>query len=119
MAQTQGKETLKITGSVDGNSLAYGGKVSFLTMKYERAIDKIQANTVALGYVEKYNVTYTFISATEGKNLPNEIIEKQPQDKFNVENGAKEQLEKYADVKVDGGVWKFRNWYVEKEIQQK
>lgn len=116
LSKTDGETTLKITGYIKGNSMAYAGKLSWLTLSSENEIKKVPSNTIALGYTtEKYNVIYSFISGTTGKDLPIEIIEKQPQDKFNVENGTKETLPKYDDVKVEGGTWKFRNWYVEKE----
>ncbi|MBF1053716.1 MAG: hypothetical protein HXL14_02415 [Parvimonas sp.] len=115
LADTEGETTLKIKGYIQGNTMVNAGRISFLTLSDEEEIKRVDANTIALGYtIEKYNVTFTFISGTEGKDLPAEVAEKQPADKFGIENGVKETLENFADVKVDGGTWKFKGWSVDK-----
>ena len=115
LADTEGETTLKIKGYIQGNTMVNAGRISFLTLSHEEEIKRVDANTIALGYtIEKYNVTFTFISGTEGKDLPAEVAEKQPADKFGIENGVKETLENFADVKVDGGTWKFKGWSVDK-----
>ena len=115
LADTEGETTLKIKGYIQGNTMVNAGRISFLTLSDEEEIKRVDANTISLGYtIEKYNVTFTFISGTEGKDLPAEVAEKQPADKFGIENGVKETLENFADVKVDGGTWKFKGWSVDK-----
>ncbi len=60
---------------------------------------------------EKYKVMFEFISVTEDKEIPAEVMAKKPADKSDVENGTKINLENYEDVKVEGGTWKFVGWY--------
>ena len=60
---------------------------------------------------EKYKVIFEFISVTEDKEIPAEVMAKKPADKSDVENGTKINLENYEDVKVEGGTWKFVGWY--------
>ncbi|MBF1307630.1 MAG: hypothetical protein HXM94_07640 [Parvimonas micra] len=59
---------------------------------------------------EKYDVTFTFKSITPGKELADEVKAKTPANKLGVENETVIFLEKYADVKVEGGTWKFVKW---------
>ena len=60
---------------------------------------------------EKYKVMFEFISVTEDKEIPAEVMAKKTADKSDVENGTKINLENYEDVKVEGGTWKFVGWY--------
>ena len=60
---------------------------------------------------EKYKVMFEFISVTEDKEIPAEVMAKKPADKSDVENGTKINLKNYEDVKVEGGTWKFVGWY--------
>ena len=59
---------------------------------------------------EKYDVTFTFKSITPGKELADEVKAKTPANKLGVENGTVIFLEKFADVKVIDGTWKFVKW---------
>ncbi|WP_462361619.1 SHIRT domain-containing protein [Parvimonas micra] len=59
---------------------------------------------------EKYDVTFTFKSITPGKELADEVKAKTPANKLGVENETVIFLEKYADVKVIDGTWKFVKW---------
>ena len=61
---------------------------------------------------EKYDVTFTFKSETPGKELADEVKAKTPANQLGVANGTVIPLEKFADVKVEGGTWKFRYWYL-------
>ncbi len=65
--------------------------------------------------VGKYNVTYSFMSGTDGKALPNEVLNKVPENKTEVANGTSIPLKTFEDVKVEGGTWKFDRWYIENE----
>lgn len=60
--------------------------------------------------VEKYNVTFRFESATADKELPDEVKAKLPENQSGVESGTEITLEKFTDVKVEGGTWKFVGW---------
>ena len=61
---------------------------------------------------EKYNVTFHFVTLTLGKELPQEVLDKKPANQSDVPSGTVIPLPKYEDVKVEGGTWKFRYWYL-------
>ena len=61
---------------------------------------------------EKYNVTFHFVTLTLGKELPAEVLTKKPANQSDVPSGTVIPLPKYEDVKVEGGTWKFRYWYL-------
>ena len=61
---------------------------------------------------EKYNVTFHFVTLTLGKELPAEVLTKKPANQSDVPSGTVIALPKYEDVKVEGGTWKFRYWYL-------
>ena len=67
---------------------------------------------------EKFNVTFEFKSVTPGKELPDEIKAKLPPNQTDVDNGTVIPLEKYENVKVEGGTWVFNYWYIEKDGNQ-
>lgn len=118
LADTDGTDRLSVTGEVRGMAVADAGRLSFLSSRYANKINASPANTLALGYaLEKYNVIYTFISGTEGKDLPAEVIDKQPKDEFGALNNTKVALAKFEDVKVEGGTWKFKTWHTSKNDQ--
>ena len=52
---------------------------------------------------DRYSVTFSFVSGTEGKDLPAEVLGLKPADKTNVEPGTNIDLPKPANVDVAGG----------------
>ncbi|MDD6919676.1 MAG: SHIRT domain-containing protein [Eubacteriales bacterium] len=117
LADTEAEATLKISGSIAGHVVVSAGTVSqwgiTLPLKSDTAINSLESsNKLELSYLEKkYNVIYTFISGTENIDLPAEVIAKQPQDEFGILKGEEITLPKFDDVKVDGGIWKFKAWH--------
>lgn len=73
-------------------------------------------------FTDPNHATYTFVSKTEGLDLPNEILEKTPADTKNYYDGDlalnKDFVTKYDEVydSVNKGVWKFIGW--DKESQE-
>ncbi|MEB3060992.1 SHIRT domain-containing protein [Parvimonas micra] len=61
---------------------------------------------------EKYNVTFHFVTLTLGKELPTEVLTKKPANQSDLPSGTVIPLPKFEDVKVEGGTWKFRYWYL-------
>ena len=59
---------------------------------------------------DRYSVTFSFVSGTEGKDLPAEVLGLKPADKTNVEPGTNIDLPKPANVDVAGGTWYFVKW---------
>ena len=59
---------------------------------------------------DRYTVTFSFVSGTEGKDLPAEVLGLKPADKTNVEPGTNIDLPKPANVDVAGGTWYFLKW---------
>ena len=59
---------------------------------------------------DRYSVTFSFVSGTEGKDLPAEVLGLKPADKTNVEPGTNIDLPKPANVDVAGGTWYFLKW---------
>ena len=59
---------------------------------------------------DRYSVTFSFVSGTEGKDLPAEVLGLKPEDKTNVEPGTNIDLPKPANVDVAGGTWYFLKW---------
>ena len=87
-----------------------------IKLKSDTDIREVKANVLELGYVQN-SVYYKFVSGTKGKELPDEIIAKLPENKLAKDKkGALDQdkiaLSKYKDVKVSDGTWSFRTWYV-------
>ena len=68
---------------------------------------------------EKYNVTYKFESGTDGKDLPQEVMDKKPADNPNALNGSPVQIFDIEDVEVADGTWKLEGWYREVEGERK
>ena len=64
---------------------------------------------------EKYNVTFEFKSVTDGKKLPQEVLDKKPANKSDVVAGTDIVLPEFADVKVTDGTWKFVGWQLAKK----
>ena len=64
---------------------------------------------------EKYNVTFEFKSVTDGKKLPQEVLDKKPANKSDVVAGTDIELPEFADVKVTDGTWKFVGWQLAKK----
>ncbi|MEB3073535.1 SHIRT domain-containing protein [Parvimonas sp. C2] len=65
----------------------------------------------------KFKVKYRFVAVPDERELPEEVKAKLPKDKSDVEKGTKIAIQKYDDVKVDGGTWKFINWKIPKDNQ--
>ncbi len=61
---------------------------------------------------EKYNVTFHFVTLTLVKELPTEVLTKKPANQSDLPSGTVIPLPKFEDVKVEGGTWKFRYWYL-------
>ena len=59
---------------------------------------------------DRYSVTFSFVSGTEGKDLPAEVLGLKPADKTNVAPGTNIDLPKPANVDVAGGTWYFLKW---------
>ena len=112
LGKTDGATTLNITGYIKGNTVANGGKLSFLTLKSENELKKADANTIALGYFgEKYSVTPEFVSGTAGKTLPNGVLNQLPNSAIDVPTGFKYPLKTDFNPVVDnGGTWNFKKW---------
>lgn len=66
--------------------------------------------------ITKFNVTYSFISETSGKNLPNDKLPKLPK-ATNVKKGSSisAPTTKYEDIKADDGSWRFNGWKSENQ----
>lgn len=116
LAESDGADTLVVSGEVRGMAVADAGKIGSgwlsFSSRYANKITAAVSNTIAIGYTfEKYNVTYTFTSGTDGKDLPAEVASQQPQDEFGVVDETEIKLPAFADVKVDGGTWTFKTWY--------
>ena len=58
----------------------------------------------------RYKVTFSFVSETEGKDLPAEVLGLKPADKTDVEPGTNINLPKPANVDVAEGTWYFTGW---------
>ena len=68
---------------------------------------------------EKHTVFYVFESGTEGKDLPQEVMDKKPADNPNALNGSPVQIFNIEDVEVPDGTWKLEGWYREVEGERK
>ena len=69
--------------------------------------------------LEKHTVFYVFESGTEGKDLPQEVMDKKPADNLNALNGSPVQIFNIEDVEVPDGTWKLEGWYREVEGERK
>ena len=69
--------------------------------------------------LEKHTVFYVFESGTEGKDLPQEVMDKKPADNPNALNGSPVQIFNIEDVEVPDGTWKLEGWYREVEGERK
>ena len=80
--------------------------------KTEKKLEKpIATNPIKARATEnRYKVTFSFVSETEGKDLPAEVLGLKPADKTNVEPGTNIDLPKPANVDVAGGTWYFLKW---------
>lgn len=69
----------------------------------------------------EYKVTYKFTSGTPGKELPKEVTELLPKDDKTYVTGSKVKSTKPSktEVKVDGGMWKFKEFPPELTIDKK
>ena len=68
---------------------------------------------------EKYNVTYKFVSETEGTVIPQDVLDKKPADNPNALNGSPVQIFDIEDVEVADGTWKLEGWYREVDGERK
>ena len=69
--------------------------------------------------LEKHTVFYVFESGTDGKDLPQEVIDKKPADNPDALNGSPVQIFNIEDVEVPDGTWKLEGWYREVEGERK
>ena len=69
--------------------------------------------------LKKHTVFYVFESGTEGKDLPQEVMDKKPADNPNALNGSPVQIFNIEDVEVPDGTWKLEGWYREVEGERK
>ncbi len=61
--------------------------------------------------IPEFNVTYSFISGTNGKDLPNDKLPELPKaTKVKKGSSISAPTTKYEDIKVDGGKWRFNGW---------
>ena len=120
LANSNGEKTLKVNGNIKGHMFVSAGEIKkgpfTIKLKSDTDIREIKANVLELGYIQN-SVYYKFVSGTKGKELPDEIINKLPENKLaNDKKGVLDQdkiaLAKYKDVKVSDGVWSFRTWNV-------
>ena len=81
-------------------------------VKTEKKLEKpVTASPIkARAMEDRYTVTFSFVSGTEGKDLPAEVLGLKPADKTNVEPGTNIDLPKPANVDVAGGTWYFLKW---------
>lgn len=63
-------------------------------------------------YEKKYKVTYEFVSGTEGKTLPDEVMALLPAEETEKEDGAKVTPKQPTRTSVDttDGTWTFKGW---------
>lgn len=118
LASSQGQKTLQVTGSVNGHVFASAGSVNVgisIPLAADRAIDRVLANMVKVGYVlPKFKVTYEFANATPGKDLPEAVVSQVPANNADVENGFEPTFARtFDDVLVKGGIWTFKQWTVD------
>lgn len=120
LAKTNGEKTLFVNGNIKGHMFVSAGIAQMGRLKFNLASDteikETKSNDLKLGYVPN-NVYYKFVSGTKGKMLPDEIMARLPKDRLiknkdGVLDQDKVDLSAYDDVKVPGGVWTFRSWYV-------
>ena len=61
--------------------------------------------------IPEFNVTYSFMSGTNGKDLPNDKLPELPKaTKVKKGSSISAPTTKYEDIKVDGGKWRFDGW---------
>ena len=91
-----------------------GGKWKFKAWDAdEKHISKADQNfTGTWEYVDTYDVTYEFISGTEGKELPDEVLDLLPEPQTKVEEGStlKPPVPEKTEVILDDSIWTFVGW---------
>ena len=91
-----------------------GGKWKFKAWdEAEKRISKADQNfTGTWEYVDTYDVTYEFISGTEGKELPDEVLDLLPDPQTKVEEGStlKPPVPEKTEVILDDSIWTFVGW---------
>lgn len=86
------------------------GKTSGMYQKDVIEVTYIYTSTIKSN--EKYRVTHEFISGTNGRELPEEILKLLPEPIISLENGTKVQpniLDK-TKLKMKNGTWTFKGW---------
>lgn len=120
LAKSNGEKSLLVNGNIKGHMFVSAGEAKkgpfTIRLKSDTEIRQCDSNNLKLGYVPN-NVYYKFVSGTKGKVLPDEILSKLPKDRLiknkdGVLDQDKVDLSAYSDVKVHGGVWTFKTWYV-------
>ena len=71
-----------------------------------------KASGVNAGFYSGYNVTYEFVSETQDKALPQEVLDLLPRDENKYKHNAKVTAKKPEKTKIDvaDGVWKFKGY---------
>ena len=111
----ENEKKYKVHGYIEGYAVADAGEVSLpifgpYKLRGGAKFNKTLSNSVNVGYTGLYNVSYTFINETSNENLPNEVLDLQPKDEFNLGKDSVINLQKFSDVAVSDGIWKFKKW---------
>ena len=79
--------------------------------KFDEPITK--DTTIYAKWAKLFDITYEFVSGSEGKNLPesiNDLLKKIENKKYKVGETVKAPDMKFQPVKADGGTWTFEAW---------
>lgn len=89
-----------------------------LTKEFDFTKPITENTTIYAKWAKLFDITYEFVSGSEGKNLPesiNDLLKKIENKKYKVGETVKAPGMKFQPVKADGGTWTFEAWN-EKEI---
>lgn len=89
-----------------------------LTKEFDFTKPITENTTIYAKWAKLFDITYEFVSGSEGKNLPesiNDLLKKIENKKYKVGAKVKAPDIKFEPVKADGGTWTFEAWN-EKEI---
>ncbi len=101
------KQTFKATEDKDVDEINVKVGVLDATTNY-----KENYKTTVLPLTKEYNVSYEFVSGTDGVSLPDEVLALVPKDEAVYKDGdtAKAVAPEQTTVKVDGGTWTFKGY---------
>ena len=114
--QTGKKNGAKVNPTAPTQTEVYvdGGKWKFKAWdSKEKVIAGANQNFVGTWeYVNTYDVTYEFVSGTEGKELPDEVLDLLPDPQTKVEEGStlKPPVPERTEVILDDSIWTFVEW---------